>query len=220
MENVMNRFLSAFIICSMINVTSVLADDFTTIAPQELELTLSMNEAVSEQVSLTIHPFCVRPYLVDVVASSLDAKVTNLDGVLLNGCGGDTSTFEIEIVGTGKPQDFDLQFVDAEFGGVLGTIPVMITPAESLMGLRIRRNAIVFQVSSSGCTTKDDFKVDMLESYPVQLRLIRLNEDPCDAYEPLGTRIRFTYKELGVQRGERIHVVNPLAIVEVPPRRR
>ena len=218
MKSAQSKFLLSVIPCLMINVTSVLGDDLATISPQELDLTLGMNEVAREQVSLTINPLCVRPFMVDVVASHPDAEVTNITGALLNGCGGDTSTFEIEIIGTGEPQDFDLEFIDSEFGGVLASIPVTID--NHIMGLIIRRNAIVFQVPSSGCTTKGDFKVDVLESYPVQLRLIRLNDDPCDAYEPLGTRIRFTYRELGIHRGQQIRVVNPLATVEVPPRRR
>ena len=56
----------------------------------------------------------------------------------------------------------------------------------------------------------------MLESFPLQLRLIRLQEDLCDAVLPLGTRILFSYRELKIQRGDQLQVVNPLGIVEVP----
>lgn len=219
----MNRLLFTVFFLLTINAAIVSADDFTTVTPSMIDLTLSQGEMVAEKVSLTIHPFCIRPYDVDVVSSDPDALITNLTGVLVNGCGGDTTTFEVEFTGSDVPQLFDLQFVDAEFGGVLGSIPITInTPApnvEPLMGLLIRYGGIVFQVASSGCTTKDDFQVEVLESFPLQLRLIRLQEDPCDAYLPLGTRIRFSYRELGIKSGDQLQVVNPLGIVEVPTRR-
>ena len=198
---------------------SVSAGGFSTVSPAELDLDLGAGEMVIEQVSLTIDPFCVRPFDVDVVASDPDALALNLTGVLVNECGGDTTTFDIEFTGTAAPQIFDLLFVDAEFGGVLATIPVTIdaTPAaEPLLGLLIRERGILFQVSSNGCTTKGDFQVDVLESFPLQLRLIRLQEDLCDAVLPLGTRILFSYRELKIQRGDQLQVVNPLGIVEVP----
>lgn len=224
----MNRLLIAvFFLLSMsaasvsaADLTNVSANDFTTVFPKMINLTLDQGEMVTEKVALTIHPYCVRPYKVDVVASDPDALVTNVTGIVVNGCGGDTSTFEIEITGTGASQFFDLQFVDAEFGGVLGSIPVTIkNPAhnvEPLIGLLIRSEGILFQVASGGCTTKDDFKVEVLESYPLQLRLIRLQEDPCDAYLPLGTRIRFTFRELGINPGDLFRVVNPLGTIRVP----
>lgn len=222
MKNKKNKFVSILVLFLAINALCVTADDFSTVSPSLLNLELNQSETVIEKVSIKIHPLCFRAYNVDVVSSIPDALVTNLTGEIVNGCGNDTSTFEIEFTGAEIPQLFDLQFVDADFGGILGSIPVTInTPAstaESLLGLFIRQNAIVFQVSSSGCTTKDDFKVEVLESFPLQLRLIRFNEDPCDAFLPLGTKIRFTYREIGIRRGDQCRVINPLATVEVPPR--
>lgn len=213
----------AFVLLLTLAATSVSADEFATVSPPMLNLTLDQDESVTEKVSLTIHVVCVRPFEVDAVASDPDALVTNLTGVVLNGCGGDTSTFEIEFTGTGALQLFDLQFVDAEFGGILASIPVTINSpvptVESLMGLLIRQRGIMFQVSSSGCTTKDDFQLEVLESFPLQLRLVRIHEDPCDAFVPLGTRVRFKYQELGIHPGEQFRVVNPLATMEVPPQR-
>ena len=219
----MKLLILAFVLLLTLNAASVSADEFATVSPRMLDLTLDRGGRVTEQVSLIIHATCIRPFEVDVVASDPDALVTNLTGVAVNGCGGDTSTFEIEFTGTGAPQLFKLQFVDAEFGGVLASIPVTInSPAhavEPLMGLLIRQRAIVFQVSSSGCTTKDDFRVEVLESFPLQLRLIRIREDPCDAFVPLGTLVRFTYRELEIRPGARFRVVNPLATVQVYPQR-
>ena len=211
--------LSSIVFLLMFNAVTLAADDFSTVSPTLLNLTLNEGEMVVEQVSLTIHPLCIRPFDVDVVASAPDALARNLTGVLINGCGGDTSTFDIEFAGRSTPQHFELQFVDAEFGGVLAAIPVSINPMpafEPLLGVLIRERGIVFQVASSGCTHKSDFKVDVLESFPLQIRLIRLQEDPCDAFIPLGVRIHFTYRELGIAPGDQLRVVNPLGTVTVP----
>jgi len=95
-----------------------------------LDLVLSNGDFTVEQVSWTFSPFCVRPFEVDVVASAPDAGLENLTGVLINGCGGDTSYFDIRFTGDGRARSFDLQFVDAEFGGVLGTIPTTVSIAD------------------------------------------------------------------------------------------
>jgi hypothetical protein len=218
----MNRLFFIVIIFITFNAAVISADDFSTVAPSTIDLTLGQGEMVTQNVTLTIHPFCFRPFDVDVVASDPDARMTNLTGILLNGCGGDTTTFEVGFMGSDVPQIFELQFVDAVFGGVLGSIPVTINTSavnvEPLLGLFIQYGGIVFQVSSTGCTTKEDFQLEVLESFPLQLRLIRLNEDPCDAYLPLGARIRFSYRELGIRPGDQLRVVNPLDVVEVPMR--
>ncbi len=195
------------------------ADDINTAYPPFLDLTLNKGETVIEKVSLTIHPYCIRPVYVDVVASDPNALVKNLTGVVINGCGGDTSSFEVEFTGASNPQRFNLQFVDSEFGGVLASIPVSISPMqelESLLGVLFRDQGIVFQVASNGCTQKSDFKIDVMESDPLQLRLIRVRPDPCDAYVPLGERIFFSYRELGIIAGDELKVQNPLGTVVVP----
>jgi hypothetical protein len=201
-------------------VVSVSAAEFATVSPPEIERTPAAGETFEVPVSITVNPQCVRPFLVDVVASKGDALVSNLTGTVINNCGGDTSSFDIAITGTGSAQEFDLQFVDAEFGGVLAAIPVTLNATsaavEPLLGVLVWRRAILFQVASSGCTTKNDFTVDVLESNPLQLRLVRLEQDPCDAVVPLGTLIRFSYRELGIARGDTFRVVNPLAAFQVP----
>ncbi len=212
-------FTSFILFLSASNIS--LAADFETVSPSQLDLIIEPGSTSIQNVSITIHPLCIRPFLVDVVASTPDATITNLTGEILNGCGGDTSSFEVEFNGLDIPQAFDIQFVDAEFGGILGTIPVTIKPerlmVEPLMGTIILKHTIGFQVASNGCTNKEDFKLEVLESHPIQLRLIRLREDLCDAYVPLGKGFLFTYRELGLSPGAQIRVVNPLATVTVPP---
>ena len=205
------------------NASIVFASSDTRVFPEILELELGQDEMVTEQVSLAVIPTCIVPIDVDVVASDPNARVTNLTGVLTNGCNRSVSSFDIEFTGTGASQAFDLQFVNAQSGRVMDAIPVTITPGpgvEALMGVIIGRRGIVFQVFSNGCTTKDDFQVEVMESIPLQLRLVRLEEDPCRAVKPLGKLVRFSYRELGIQREETLRVVNPLATVQVPGRRR
>ncbi len=101
---------------------------FADVDPASLSLTLDAGDVHDQTVSIRINPFCVRPFALDVVASQPDAMVTNLTGVVINNCGGDESSFDTRITGTGSPQSFDLQFVDAEFGGVIAAIPVRVSP--------------------------------------------------------------------------------------------
>lgn len=118
------------------------------VSPESLDLTLQQAESTTQQVSWTFNPLCIRPFQVDVIASSPDAQVTNLTGVLINSCGGDTSTFDVTITGTGTSQSFDLQFVDAESGNLLDSIPVTITagaPPLCSIDLSLRlNNGILF----------------------------------------------------------------------------
>ena len=98
-------------------------DEFSTVQPAQINL--DRNEPFMGEVSLTIHPQCFRPFDIDVVSSDPDIEVINETGVLLNGCAGDTSTFQVTIFGHELgPRAFDLRFIDAEFGGVLASIPV------------------------------------------------------------------------------------------------
>jgi hypothetical protein len=146
-----NSILAALLLIAA-HAIPVSAQEFSTVSPSALNLTLAQGESTTETVSLTIHPFCFRPFLVDVIGSTLDALVANTSGTILNGCGGDTSNFDVMITGTGQPQSFDLQFVDAEFGGVIASIPVTITPplARSCtveLGLSMRRGTLVMDLT-------------------------------------------------------------------------
>lgn len=216
----MKHYITIWNIVFLLTVnTASLANETYTVDPPFLDLALNEGETTIEQVSYTFHPQCIRPVYVDVIASDSSVSITNLTGVVINGCGGDTSTFDIEFSGTLTPQIFDLQFVDTDSGGVLASIPVSISPRqdlEPLLGVVFHDPGIVFQVSSNGCTQKSDFSVEVMESYPLQIRLTRLNPDPCDAYVPLGELIFYRYNELGIVPGNELRVVNPLGTVVVP----
>jgi hypothetical protein len=86
--------------------------------------------------------------------------------------------------------------------------------AESLLGLSYRKEGLGFQVRSSGCTEKEHFVVQRLvpeDQTSVQLLLIRVDEDYCDAYVPFGIWIDYTYRELQLEQGTPFKVLNPLA---------
>ena len=74
----------------------------------------------------------IRPIDVEVVASDPGALLVNQTGILVNGCGGDRSSFDVQFTGAGAAQAFDLVFRDAEFGDALGAIPVTIAPPVSV----------------------------------------------------------------------------------------
>ena len=102
-------------------------EGFSTVNPDRIDVTLLEGQTSTTEVSLTIDPLCIRPFEVDVVASDPDADVQNLTGVQVNGCGGDTSTFAMQLTGQGHEARFDLEFIDVEFGGVLEAISMVIS---------------------------------------------------------------------------------------------
>lgn len=89
---------------------------------------------------------------------------------------------------------------------------------ESLLGLQVDARGVVFQVFSGGCTTKADFRLARFQSAPVQLLLIRMHPDRCEAVVPYGTRLRYSYERLGLEHGQRFVVLNPTAPVQVVQR--
>ena len=114
------------------------ANDFSTVQPEKIVVTLVAGELLETAVSLTIAPLCFRPYELDVVASDPDVSFQNLTGVVHNGCGGATSTFIVGMIGDGQSHSFEIQFVDAQYDGVLDVIPVTITPGEGGGGHVVR----------------------------------------------------------------------------------
>ena len=106
-------------------------DEFATTTPEEVSLRLEAGEEFFLPVSLQIHPFCFRPFDVDVMLSTPEIEFFNHTGIVVNGCGGDTSQFEVSFIADGRSHSFDILFVDAEFGGSeLGRIPVTINGGE------------------------------------------------------------------------------------------
>ena len=86
---------------------------------------------------------------------------------------------------------------------------------EELLGVRVGPKRISFQVRTQRCTLKSDFEVQIFESEPLQLLLVRNRPDHCEAIVPYGKWIRFSHQELGLRNGDRMRVVNPLSTVLV-----
>jgi hypothetical protein len=90
------------------------------------------------------------------------------------------------------------------------------TAEEALLGLRVSSKGITYYVYSGGCTQKSDFQVYSLESYPVQLLLVRTKPDVCKVYVPDGVKIFFRWDEVGLQQGMPFRVKNLLNSFTVP----
>ncbi len=81
---------------------------------------------------------------------------------------------------------------------------------EKLIGLMPSEKGITFQVASSGCTKKEHFEVLITESFPPGISLQRMVEDPCDSVVPFGVPIFYSYKEMGLNLGDRYILRNSL----------
>jgi len=86
---------------------------------------------------------------------------------------------------------------------------------EELLGLQVGADGVTFQVFSGGCTTIEDFRIERFASDPIQLLLVRVVPDLCEAYLPYGTTIRYSYESLGLDNGQRFRVLNPMAPIQV-----
>ena len=85
-----------------------------------------------------------------------------------------------------------------------------------LMGFEMESDGLVFTVFSGGCTSKKDFRVEILQSNPVQVELVRLRMDNCEAYLPLGQKIKFTWKEMGLSNEHAFFLRNPIGLLYKP----
>lgn len=103
-------------------------DELALVTPRIVELETNRSQEFNLTVAITILPFCVRPYEIDVVASSPNVIIENMTGTHLNGCGGDRSEFEV-LLRTQANERFEIQFIDLSNGSVLESIPVVLPPA-------------------------------------------------------------------------------------------
>ena len=77
-----------------------------------------------------------------------------------------------------------------------GQVPEPV--AEDIYGFTYNAEGITFQVFSGGCTNKDSFRIEVLESHPLQLRLVRKDNRVCMAEVPYGTQVAYTWEEVGI----------------------
>lgn len=86
---------------------------------------------------------------------------------------------------------------------------------EKIFGQSSDFSGLTFQVYSGGCTSKNSFKVRILESFPVQVELVRTIPDYCRAYFPYGQKIKYSWQELGLSENDQLQVINDRRIVTV-----
>lgn len=91
--------------------------------------------------------------------------------------------------------------------------PTPIPVGEPILGWHVEDNGdLVARVRSGGCTTKASFDpfVEGGPSWDFDVELIRVHPDHCEAFFPNGVEVTFTREDLGLPRGARIQVINPV----------
>lgn len=85
---------------------------------------------------------------------------------------------------------------------------VGIEPILSL-SLSLDASAVEFQVFTGGCSKPEDFELQVLESNPPQLLLVRNEGDFCEAFIPEGQTLTYDLQAYGLNGFPRIRVANP-----------
>lgn len=84
--------------------------------------------------------------------------------------------------------------------------------AEVLLGSKITAEEIELTVASGGCTQKEDFSIDINQATAGQattvLTVRRHKRDDCKAWLPEGVTIKFSKKELGLNKAAEITLSN------------
>ena len=102
-----------------------LNDEFATVTPSSI----LFDGPSPETVSITVHPTCIRPYELSLESSDDELFFLPLsEQPVINGCGGDTSDFEILLLNAPVGQS-TLDIVDAFDGSVLGSVTVTTSGA-------------------------------------------------------------------------------------------
>jgi hypothetical protein len=89
---------------------------------------------------------------------------------------------------------------------------------ESVMAFRATGQQLVFRVPTGGCTTVADFHVDVQRSgREARVSLTRQRRDSCKGWFPEGVEISFAYGDVGLQRADRVQLVNNSVPPAQPP---
>ncbi len=80
----------------------------------------------------------------------------------------------------------------------------------SVYAADVSDNSVSFTVTDNGCTDKSFFDVDVRkeDSDEFEIGLRRERQDHCDAVNPAGTTLTWSYQELGIPYGAEITVLN------------
>lgn len=91
-----------------------------------------------------------------------------------------------------------------------------ITYLEPLMGVMTLTDGVHIQTKSSGCTFKRSFIVKKeVNGDLIELSFVRVERDPCLAFYDYGTVLSYSFEELGLQRGDKFAIRNPVGILRV-----
>lgn len=101
--------------------------------------------------------------------------------------------------------------------GCATTAPVAVAPAgpleelEPLYAATAGRDVLMIQVSSNGCTRKEDFAVYVQRDGAARsIAFGRKRLDTCQSFAPGRVQLAFTYAELGLSARETLFLLNPL----------
>ena len=84
--------------------------------------------------------------------------------------------------------------------------------SETVLGFRATGDTLRVRVSTGGCTTANDFNVNVDRSGgQAQVTLVRVAPDNCKGDFPEGTEIAISYEAAGVGRAERVQLMNRVA---------
>jgi len=74
---------------------------------------------------------------------------------------------------------------------------------EVLMGFQITSDKLMIRVHSGGCTTKDNFKINVIKGFtgipPYIVEIYRVVPDFCQMWIPDGVELEFDLNELGIE---------------------
>ena len=82
--------------------------------------------------------------------------------------------------------------------------------AQEIFGFRPDSEGVTFYVSSGGCIGKDEFEIKLSGDSPKKLRLVTKVAPGCEAYYPYGQKLKYTWKELGLQAGDKFVLDNKI----------
>jgi hypothetical protein len=84
--------------------------------------------------------------------------------------------------------------------------------SETVLGFRATGDTLQVRVSSGGCTTANDFTVNVDRSGgQAQVTLVRIVPDNCKGDFPEGTEIAISREAAGVEHAERVQLMNRVA---------
>jgi hypothetical protein len=84
--------------------------------------------------------------------------------------------------------------------------------SEAVLAFRDTGDSLRIRVSTGGCTTANDFNVNVDRSRgQAHVTLVRVVPDNCKGDFPEGTEIAFSYEAAGVQPAERVQLMNRVA---------